>query len=230
MSSQRSDRRPKLDTVSSNGPGDPATRLRILDAALRLVTRKGGADVTLGEVARASGVSRQALYLHFADRAALFLAVVRHADERRGLAAMIQRVQEAPTGEAALREMAAAQARMNPGIWPLARALDSVRRADDAAERSWQERLSHRLEGCRALVAQLAREGSLEPALGADVASDLLWTLTSLRMWEDLVLLRGWSAQKYEQILGDLLLLVLTRQAGRAPRRRTPLARKARRV
>jgi AcrR family transcriptional regulator len=199
--------------VSSNAPGDPATRLRILDAALRLVTRQGGADVTLGEVAREAGVSRQALYLHFADRAALFLAVVRHADDRRGLPGMIRRIQEAPTGEAALREMAATQARMNPGIWPLARALDSVRRQDDAAERSWQERLSHRLDGCRAIVAQLVREGSLRADLSRDVAADLLWTLSSLRTWEDLVLLRGWSAQQYEQRLGDLMLMDVTAKA-----------------
>jgi len=216
MSSKRPHRKGSLDTVSSNAPGDPATRLRILDAALRLVTRQGGADVTLGEVAREAGVSRQALYLHFADRAALFLAVVRHADDRRGLPGMIRRIQEAPTGEAALREMAATQARMNPGIWPLARALDSVRRQDDAAERSWQERLSHRLDGCRAIVAQLVREGSLRADLSRDVAADLLWTLSSLRTWEDLVLLRGWSAQQYEQRLGDLMLMVVTAKGASA--------------
>jgi AcrR family transcriptional regulator len=225
MSSKQGDRKRKLDTVSSEaGAGDPATRLRILDAALRLVTRKGGADVTLGDVAREAGVSRQALYLHFADRAGLFLALVRHADDRRGLAAMIQRIQAAPTGEAALREMAATQARMNPGIWPLARAFDSVRRQDDAAERSWQERLTSRLDGCRAIVGQLAREASLREGLSAAVAADLLWTLTSLRMWEDLVLLRGWTGQQYEQRLGDLLVSVLTRHDGLA--RRSPPKRR----
>jgi AcrR family transcriptional regulator len=43
----------------------------------------------MSAVARAAGVSRQALYLHFADRAALLLAVVDHIDEREGLAAAI---------------------------------------------------------------------------------------------------------------------------------------------
>jgi len=219
MSSKRAHRTRSLDTVSSDGPGDPATRARILDAALRLVSKRGGADVKLGDVAREAGVSRQALYLHFADRAGLFLALVRHADDRRGLAAAIQRIQQAPSGEAALREMAATQARMNPTIWPLARAFDSVRRQDDAAERSWQERLARRLEGCRAIVAQVAREGSLRPDLSRDVAADLLWTLSSLRMWEDLVLLRGWSAQQYEQRLGDLMLLVVS---SKGPRRKKP--------
>jgi AcrR family transcriptional regulator len=195
---------------SSDRGGDPATRRRILDAALQLITGRGGDDVTLAEVARAARVSRQALYLHFADRAALFLALVRHADEQRGLAAAIQRVQDAPTGVAALREAVAMQARMNPKIWPLARHLDSVRRHDEAAERSWQDRMEGRLLGCRMGVARLAREGTLRRGLTPEVAADLLWTLTSLRTWEDLVLERGWSAKQYEKRLGDVLLMVLT--------------------
>ncbi len=211
MSSDVRQRKLKLDTVSSQvGGGDPLTRQRILDAALRLITKRGGADVKLADVARAAQVSRQALYLHFADRAALFLALVRHADERRGLAAAVQRIADAPTGVASLREAVAMQARMNPKIWPLARIFESVRRLDAAAERSWQDRLENRLQGCRRLVARLAREGALRQGLKPAVAADLLWTLTSLRMWEDLVLQRGWSAEQYETRLGDVLLTVLT--------------------
>jgi AcrR family transcriptional regulator len=196
--------------VSSDAHGgDPATRRRICEAAVRLISRRGGDNVTMATVARAARVSRQALYLHFADRAALLLAAVRYADERRGLPAVIRRIQEAPTGVAALKEMAAAQAQMNPGIWPLARALDSVRRNDKAAEQSWQDRLGTRLEGCRAIVARLAEEGVLRPGVDPGVAADLLWTLTSLRAWEDLVLLRGWTAAQYQDRLTDLLQHVL---------------------
>jgi len=190
--------------------GDPATRRRILGAALDLITRRGGADVTLADVARAARVSRQALYLHFADRAALFVALVRHADERRGLPAAIQRVADAPTGVAAVREMVALQARMNPKIWPLARLLDAVRRQDEAAERSWQDRLQSRLTGCRSIVGRLAREGTLRRGLRPAVAADLLWALTSLRTWEDLVLQRRWSPARYQQHLYDVLLAMLT--------------------
>ncbi|MBI3403257.1 MAG: TetR/AcrR family transcriptional regulator [Acidobacteria bacterium] len=195
---------------SAGGGGDPATRRRILDAAQQLITGRRGAEVTLAEVARAARVSRQALYLHFADRAALFLALVRHADAQRGLAAAIQRVADAPTGVAALREAVAMQSRMNPKIWPLARHFESVRRRDEAAERSWQDRMEGRLTGCRMGVARLAREGTLRRGLTPEVAADLLWTLTSLRTWEDLVLERGWSAKQYEKRLGDVLLMVLT--------------------
>jgi AcrR family transcriptional regulator len=63
--------------VSSLKGGDPATRQRICEAALRLIVKRGGVDVPLADVAKAARVSRQALYLHFKDRAALFVAVAR---------------------------------------------------------------------------------------------------------------------------------------------------------
>jgi AcrR family transcriptional regulator len=212
MSSARRHRKRQLDTVSSRR-GDPATRRRICEAALRLVSRRGGSDVTLATVARAAGVSRQALYLHFANRSDLFVALVQYADERRGLSAAIQQIEEAPSALAALQAMASLQATMNPSIWPLARLIESIRREDAAAERSWQDRLSHRFDGCRAMVARLEKEHALRPGLDPVLAAELLWTLTSLRTWEDLVLLRGWTASQYEERMTKLLLDVLVRPA-----------------
>jgi AcrR family transcriptional regulator len=196
--------------MSSIPGGDPATRRRILDAAHKLVVKRGGADVTLAEVARAARVSRQAIYLHFADRAELFTAVVRHGDEQLGVPAAVERIMAAPSGVDAIHAMVALQASLNPKIWPIARALEAVRRVDAAAERSWQDRLEHRLGGCRAIVAQLSREGRLRAGMPEIVAADLLFTLTSLRMWEDLVLERGWSATQYEKYVGQLAVAAVT--------------------
>jgi AcrR family transcriptional regulator len=208
-----------LDTASSGG-GDPATRRRICEAALRLVARRRGADVALADVARAARVSRQALYLHFRDRADLLVALVRYADEQRGIPAAVRRIETAPSAVAALRELTAMQARMNPGIWPLARLIDAVRRQNNAAERSWRDRLASRLRGCRAIVARLDNEGVLRRGLQPDVAVDLLWTLTSLRTWEDLVRLRRWTAKQYEDRMTALLLSTLVeRRRDRASRR-----------
>ena len=195
-----------------SGPkgGDPATRQRICEAALRLIVKRGGVDVPLADVAKAARVSRQALYLHFKDRAALFLAVAQHADDKRGLPAAIRRLQQATTGVEALRSMAATRAALNPEIWPLARILDGVRREDPAAEVILQQRRVGRLGACRLIVEQLARDGSLRADLEPAIAADLLWALTSLRTWEDLVLVRGWTAAQYEERLGATLLRVLT--------------------
>jgi AcrR family transcriptional regulator len=165
----------------------------------------------MAQIATAARISRQAVYLHFADRASLMVAVARHLDERLGLAADIQRLIEAPTGVAMLEAAVAMQARRNASVWAVARALDAVRRTDAAAERAWQDRLRSRLAAARVIVERLQADGDLRSGLDPSAAADLLWTITSLRMWEDLVLARGWPAKVYQERITRLLLGSLTR-------------------
>jgi AcrR family transcriptional regulator len=186
------------------------SREQILDAALSVITRRGDANVTMAEIGKASGVSRQAVYLNFADRADLMLALVRHVDERRGLARQLEKVRNAPSGLEAIQEFVALQARGNPQIWSVARAFDAVRRTDAEVEKSWQDRLNDRLQGCRWMVARLKDEGILRPGLKPSVAADILWSVTSLRGWEDLVVQRGWSPAQYEKHIYGLLRTALT--------------------
>jgi AcrR family transcriptional regulator len=186
------------------------SRTKILAAALALIRRRNGADVSLGEIARAARLSRQAVYLHFSDRADLLIALVRYVDDERGLAEKLRNITEAPSGLAAMREMVALQASDNPALWPMVRVFDADRHRDPAVERSWQDRLEHRLGGCRAIVARLRAEKALRPGLSPAAAADLLWTITSLRMWGDLVVERGWSAERYQEHVNRLLLVTLT--------------------
>jgi AcrR family transcriptional regulator len=189
--------------VSSEGV-KPDTRIRILDAALDLM-RRGEGETSLGQIAKAAGVSRQAIYLHFADRADLYLALVGYVDERRGIADAVRRLEEAPSGEAALAEAVAMQARMNPSLYPIASAMDAVRRQDPAIEAAWRDRLDNRLRAARRIAERLAAEGALRADLDVETAADLAWTLLSLRMWEDLVINRGWDAARYEREVGALV-------------------------
>lgn len=163
----------------------------------------------MADIAKAARLTRQAAYLHFADRGDLMLALVRHVDEKRGLDQALRKVADAPDAVTALRETVKLQARMNPGVWAAARAVEAVRRTDDAAERGWQDRLQNRLKGSRNLIARLKNEGKLREGLDAATAADLLWSITSLGMWEDLVLQRGWSARRYEEHITDLLFHAL---------------------
>jgi AcrR family transcriptional regulator len=199
---------PKLSEVSRTP--EPGTRARILEAAISLLTKSGGAGVSMSEIGKAADVSRQAVYLHFADRGDMFVALVQYADEKRGLAQELERIRNAPSGIAALRAMVSMQARTNPDIWPLARAADAVRRTDDAVERAWQDRLRDRHRGCKSIVNRLEKDGTLRKDMRAEVAVDLLWTITSLRTWEDLVLQRKWKPPQYEEYITDLLLRTLT--------------------
>ena len=188
----------------------PTTRDRILQATLDFVEAHPGREVSMGAVAKAAGLSRQAVYLTFADKADLFIALVRYVDDRRGLPAEIAKVTGAPTGLAALDEMVSLQARMNPALYPAVIALEALRRTDPAVGQGWRDRLDNRLRGCAAIAERLQTEGRLKDGLGLAEAADLIWTLTSLRQWEDLVVLRGWSAAQYEAAVAALLRAAVT--------------------
>lgn len=57
-------------------------RAAMIDAALRLVERKGAANFSMREAAREAGVAASAPYKHFADKTALMTAVAEIALER----------------------------------------------------------------------------------------------------------------------------------------------------
>ena len=181
-----------------------STRERILAATLDLLGRADG-PIAMGAIAKAAGVSRQTLYLLFADRADLFVALVRYVDEKRGLATELGRIDAAPSGVSALALMVDLQARHNPGLKPVADAFELLRRQDPGVQQGWQDRLDNRLRGCRAIVGRLAADGTLKVGLDQDVAADLVWSMTSLRMWDDLVAQRGWTADQYRERVMDLL-------------------------
>jgi len=187
----------------------PARR-RIFEAAWNLIVVRGEAGFTMAQIAKKAKISRQALYLHFADRAQLLDALVKYADEQRALTSAIQHIVDAPTAREAINRIVSLQALQNPRIWAIALAFEAVRRTDKAAQRSWQGRQARRLETCRTIIERLRREGELRPTLTMEEATDLLYVITSLRMWEDLVLVRGWTADEYQERVTRLLLEGLT--------------------
>jgi hypothetical protein len=105
------------------------------------------------------------VYLHFADRADLMVALPCHVNESLGLPAQIQRVMNSPTGIAMIEAFVSMQARGNPAVWAVARAIDAVRRTDAAAARAYQRRLESRLAGCRAIVSPEQYQGYLTNVL-----------------------------------------------------------------
>ena len=59
-----------------------------------------------------------------------------------------------------------------------------------------------------------ARRSKLAFALTLGEAVDRLYVIKSLRMWEDLVLVRGWTADRYPERVTRLLLEGVTAHRG----------------
>lgn len=179
--------------------GQPETRRRILEAAAKLLQQPGGVDVRMGQIADEAGVSRQALYLHFADRSQLLVAAVGHVDETAGLADKKRPIEDASTAREAIDRYVQMHAEDMPRIADVARAMDAARRTDPAIDAAWQDRLSGRRRYCRRLAARLQAEGDLADGWTVDDAADLLLLLISPRSWDDLVTERGWPPSRYIQ-------------------------------
>jgi AcrR family transcriptional regulator len=171
----------------------------------------------MSQLARAVGISRQALYLHFPDRAALLVALVEHVDEREELATGVAAVMSAPDGAAKVRAWVHMQATRNPRIAPFARALAQVRHSDPAVSLAWRNRMQNRMRGATAIVSQLADEDRLHPSWTTEEAAVLLWELASFQVWDDLVDDAGLAPDRYVEIVVAAALAALAGPVAGSP-------------
>jgi len=181
---------------SKSADAGPPTRTRILNAALELLESGAGSAVRMSDIAKAAGVSRQAVYLHFPNRLDLLIAATRHRDAERDVDARLA-ASRAATGTARLDAFVAAWAEYIPEIYGVAKALMAMQETDDEARRAWADRMQAVRHGCAAAVAAVEAEGRLAPGLSPERATDLLWTLLSVRNWARLTRDCGWSQAAY---------------------------------
>ena len=173
------------------------TRTRILDCTWNLL-ESGDKRVRMTDIAKAAGISRQALYLHFPTRAELLIATTRHIDSVKDVDARLADSRAANTGRDRLASFIVAWGGYIPEIHGLSVALRNMRDGDAEAAAAWDDRMQAVRQGCVSAVAALAADKILRPDLNEKVASDLLWTLVSVENWERLVRDCGWSQAEYE--------------------------------
>jgi AcrR family transcriptional regulator len=173
----------------------------------------------MSALARAVGISRQALYLHFPDRTQLMLALVAHVDEKERLQAGITAVTQAADAAGAIRAWAHMQAWRNPKIAALARALDETRHADPSASAAWADRMADRMRGAASIIERLRAEGRLDPTWTPAEAAVLLGELTSFHVWDDLVNDAQIPPDRYIEIITAAALSALGAPVSRRPAR-----------
>ncbi len=80
-------------TYATLNPMSPDLKTRVLDASEQLIAEAGLAGLSLREVARRAGVSHQAPYHYFADKAAIVAALV-----ARGFGLLAESLEQAASG------------------------------------------------------------------------------------------------------------------------------------
>ena len=172
------------------------TREKIMRATWKLLEESGGSGVRMSDIAKAAGISRQAVYLHFPTRADLLTGTARYMDEVRNIDERLAASRKAK-GTNRLDLWVEAWGNYIPEIHGVGRALIAMRDTDEAAAAAWNDRMQAVRHGCEAAVTALKSAGRLMPDYSVEQATDLLWALSSVEMWEKLRFECGWSQTAY---------------------------------
>ncbi|MEE9416418.1 MAG: TetR/AcrR family transcriptional regulator [Acidimicrobiales bacterium] len=192
--------------MSSEVPtyGDPDTRQRILAATWSLVSERG-AGFKLRDVAQTSGVSRQAVYLHFGDRAGLLVGLVQHMDDVLDLGASLSHVFEAPTSSELLQRAM----RLNTEFWdtvaPVAQVLEAAQHDDQAITAAWRDRMRLRQQVFGMMIQRIADNGQLATGWTIDRGAAMLYAVAGFEPWRELTRELGWDHDTYVEEMTRIL-------------------------
>ncbi len=167
-----------------------ATRERLLDVAEGLILERGLARTALQDIACAAGLTRGAIYWHFADKVALVQAIIDRVDlpMEKALAEAAEAGSGAPWR--GLRQMALAPFRLMQGDPRAARVLTILlHRAEFIGElaplaRRHHDAVDHFLQRAQGLFDAAAESGQLDAATSPRCAATALLALVDglLRM------------------------------------------------
>ena len=173
------------------------TRTRILETAIQLLEERGGRGVHMGDIAKETGISRQAVYLHFTSRTDLLVAATRYLDEKLDVDRRLAPSRAATSGIDRLDLYVECWGNYIPEIYGIGKALLMACDTDDAADIAWKDRMAAMRDGCRAAIDALHADGKLAPEWSRPKATDALWTLLLVPNWESLTVECGWSTKEY---------------------------------
>ena len=173
------------------------TKTRILEATWQLLEEHRGQGVNMSDIAKAAGISRQAVYLHFASRTELMIATMNYVDEVKGLDERLNLFNSAKTGIELLDTCVDVWGNYIPEIYGLAKAMLMTRDTDEAMAAAWNNSMNCLREVCRSIIDILEREGKLAPGWSPNEATDMFMTMISINNWEQLTIEYGWPTEQY---------------------------------
>jgi AcrR family transcriptional regulator len=185
------------------------TRRTIRDAAARLFLAHGYSATSINAIAEAAGVAPETVYATFKNKRALLkeLVEVNVAGDDEPVAVndrpWLDEVRAEPDQRRVLRMLNEA------GLTRVARAgaLTEVVRAaaasDPQLEDLWNEQQAARLHDIGVFVDMLIERGDLR--VDRQTAIDVVYAIGSCETWRALVVERGWSVERYIDVMHDVI-------------------------
>ena len=182
------------------------TRAAVLDAAERCFAERGYAAATMKDVAAQAGVAVQTVFGQ-GSKASLLLACVDRAvvgdDEGGALLARepfvrLRESEDLATKLAVWREIARAY---SARVVPAMRVFADAAGADPEIGAAYVDYERRRFEDVRALLATF--EPWLRDGLDVEAAAEVVWAVFGHVAADNLIRVRGWSAEQYADFLVD---------------------------
>jgi len=185
------------------------TRTKILQATWDLMEKDPGKSLSMSQIAKATGISRQAVYLHFASRTELLIATTHYVDEVKGLNQRLEVIHTASSGTEMLEKFVEEWGNYIPEVYSVSKALMMTKASDEAAAAAWDEVMGCLKDVCVQIVNTLKQENKLSSDCDKKTATDLLWTMISINTWEQLTHDCGWSTRQYIAEINKALKSIL---------------------
>ena len=197
------------------------TRRQIISAAQARFEADGYAGTSMAAIASAAGVSLKTVYLVFATKAGVLRAVwhlvLRGEQDAIPVADQpwYRVVLEEPDPERQLRLNVRNSRVVKVRAGAMLEVIRDAASADPDIGALWSRIQAEFHDNQRAVVQSLADKGALAAGLDVAGATDILWTLNHPSVYALLAGDRGWSPDRYESWLGDLLISRLLRDGAR---------------
>jgi AcrR family transcriptional regulator len=186
-------------------------RRDVVVAAQELFEADGFQATTISAVARRAGVSAESIYKGFGTKAALakavFDLVIAGDDEPVPITQRPEAlaIQTEPDVRRKIRMYVAGLVVRQQRSARVQLLIRDGRHGDETLRETWQTLLDERLAGMTGFGRHLLETGELRPGITLEEVADVLWTYISVDLYELLVLLRGWSPERYGEHVATVI-------------------------
>lgn len=192
-----------------------ARRLAVVQAARELFEVGGFRQTTIAAIAKRAGVSSESIYKTFGTKAALAKAVfdleLAGDDEPVPIAERpaIQAIRDEPDVRRKITMFADGLAQRHARSAAVQILIRDGRHVDDSLTPVWAALQREGLTGMTALGRHLLDTGQLRAGLTIEQVRDILWNYLAIDAYERLVLIQGWSQQRYSNWLAHTMVSAL---------------------
>ncbi len=192
-----------------------ARRLAVVQAARELFETGGFRQTTIAAIAKRAGVSSESIYKTFGTKAALAKAVfdleLAGDDEPVPIAERpaVQAIRDEPDVRRKITLFAEGLAQRQARSAAVQILIRDGRHVDDSLAPVWAALQREDLTGMTALGRHLLDTGQLREGLTIEQVRDILWNYLAIDAYERLVLIQGWSQQRYSNWLAHTMVSAL---------------------